>query len=150
MVSFLPCCLPSGFCNVRVDSAACCGEYLIIGTLKTGYRSAYISESLPWDRAISRLFRHIKPGPLGQVSGIWLCRWRYLLKSEVRNSNEHLIFGFVSYFDIRIYRGCQKNVPIEDRFSATNPYTAIIFSEHYYDKRYRIYYTMNVYNINPL
>ena len=34
------------------------------------------------------------------------------------------------------YRGCQKNVPIEDRFSATNPYTAIIFSEHYYDKRY--------------
>ena len=35
-----------------------------------------------------------------------------------------------------IYRGCQKNVPIEDRFSATNPYAAIIFSEHYYDKRY--------------
>jgi hypothetical protein len=35
------------------------------------------------------------------------------------------------------YRGCQKNVPIEDRFSATNPYTAIIFSEHYYDKRYK-------------
>ena len=34
------------------------------------------------------------------------------------------------------YRGCQKNVPIEDRFSATNPYAAIIFSEHYYDKRY--------------
>jgi len=62
---------------------------------------------------------------------------------------EHLIFGFVSYFDIRIYRGCQKNVPIEDRFSATNPYTAIIFSEHYYDKRYRIYHTINVVNINP-
>ena len=37
-----------------------------------------------------------------------------------------------------VYRGCQKNVPIEDRFSATNPYTAIIFSEHYYDKRYKL------------
>jgi len=37
-----------------------------------------------------------------------------------------------------LYRGCQKNVPIEDRFSATNPYTAIIFSEHYYDKRYKM------------
>ena len=36
------------------------------------------------------------------------------------------------------YRGCQKNVPIEDRFSATNLYTAIIFSEHYYDKRYKM------------
>ena len=35
------------------------------------------------------------------------------------------------------YRGCQRNVPIEDRFSATNPYTAILFSEHYYDKRYK-------------
>jgi hypothetical protein len=34
------------------------------------------------------------------------------------------------------YRGCQKNVPIEDRFSVTNPYAAILFSEHYYDKRY--------------
>jgi len=34
------------------------------------------------------------------------------------------------------YRGCQKNVPIEDRFSATNPYAAIL-SEHYYDKRYK-------------
>ncbi len=30
-----------------------------------------------------------------------------------------------------LYRGCQKNVPIEDRFSATNPYAAILFSEHY-------------------
>ena len=37
-----------------------------------------------------------------------------------------------------VYRDCQKNVPIEDRFSATNPYTAIIFSEHYYDKRYNL------------
>ncbi len=37
---------------------------------------------------------------------------------------------------VQFYRGCQKNVPIEDRFSATNPYAAIIFSEHYYDKRY--------------
>ncbi len=35
------------------------------------------------------------------------------------------------------YRGCQKNVPIEDRFSAANPYAAILFSEHYYDKRYK-------------
>ncbi len=35
------------------------------------------------------------------------------------------------------YRGCQKNVPIEDRFSVTNPYAAILFSEHYYDKRYK-------------
>ena len=34
------------------------------------------------------------------------------------------------------YRGCQKNVPIEDLFSATTPYAAILFSEHYYDKRY--------------
>ena len=32
----------------------------------------------------------------------------------------------------------RNNVPIEDRFSATNPYAAIIFSEHYYDKRYNI------------
>ncbi len=37
-----------------------------------------------------------------------------------------------------LYRGCQKNVPIEDRFYATNPYAAILFSEHYYDKRYKI------------
>ncbi len=35
------------------------------------------------------------------------------------------------------YRGCQKNVPIEDRFSATNPYATILFSEHYYDNRYK-------------
>ena len=34
------------------------------------------------------------------------------------------------------YRGCQNNVPIEDCFSATNPYAAILFSEYYYDKRY--------------
>ena len=33
------------------------------------------------------------------------------------------------------YRGCQKNVPIEDCFFATTPYTAILFSEYYYDKR---------------
>ena len=26
-----------------------------------------------------------------------------------------------------IYRGCQKNVPIKDRFSATNPYAASYF-----------------------
>jgi hypothetical protein len=37
-----------------------------------------------------------------------------------------------------LYRACQKNVPIEDRFSAANPYAAILFSEHYYDKRYKI------------
>ena len=36
------------------------------------------------------------------------------------------------------YRGCQKNVPIEDLFSATTPYAAILFSEHYYDKRYKM------------
>jgi len=36
-----------------------------------------------------------------------------------------------------IYRDCQKNVPIEDRFSATTPYAAILFSEHYYGKRYK-------------
>ena len=35
------------------------------------------------------------------------------------------------------YRGCQKNVPIEDLFSAATPYAAILFSEHYYDKRYK-------------
>jgi len=35
------------------------------------------------------------------------------------------------------YRGCQKNDPIEGRFSATNPYAAILFSEHYYGKRYK-------------
>ncbi len=35
-----------------------------------------------------------------------------------------------------MYRGCQKNVPIEDLFSATTPYAAILFSEPYYDKRY--------------
>ena len=38
---------------------------------------------------------------------------------------------------MEFYRGCQKNVPIEDRFSATNPYAAILFSEHDYDKRYK-------------
>jgi hypothetical protein len=37
----------------------------------------------------------------------------------------------------RVYRDCQKNVPIEDRFSATNPYAAILFLEHYCDKRYK-------------
>jgi len=36
------------------------------------------------------------------------------------------------------YRDCQKNVPIEDRFSATTPYAAILYSEHYYGKRYKI------------
>ena len=40
-----------------------------------------------------------------------------------------------------LYRGCQKNVPIEDRFSATNLYTANIFSEHYYDMRYKYWLT---------
>jgi hypothetical protein len=35
------------------------------------------------------------------------------------------------------YRDCQKNVPIEDRFSATTPYAAILFSERYYDNSYR-------------
>jgi len=35
------------------------------------------------------------------------------------------------------YRACQKNVPIEGRFSATDPYAAILFSEHFYDKRYK-------------
>ena len=39
--------------------------------------------------------------------------------------------------DVVAYRGCQKNVPIEDLFSATTPYAAILFSEHYYDKRYK-------------
>ena len=50
----------------------------------------------------------------------------------------------VSFYAIMInqkanqfYRGCQKNVPIEDRFSATTPYAAILFSEHYYGKRYK-------------
>ena len=36
------------------------------------------------------------------------------------------------------YRGCHKNVPIEDRFYVTNPSAAILFSEHYYDKRYNL------------
>ena len=36
-----------------------------------------------------------------------------------------------------LYRGCQKTVPIEDLLSATTPYAAILFSEHYYDKRYK-------------
>jgi len=36
-----------------------------------------------------------------------------------------------------IYRGCQKNVPIAGRFSATTPYAAILFPGHYYDKRYK-------------
>jgi hypothetical protein len=36
------------------------------------------------------------------------------------------------------YRGCQKNVPIEDRFSVTNPYAAILFSEQYSDNSYNI------------
>ncbi len=47
-----------------------------------------------------------------------------------------LLFDHKEVLSAHFYRGCQKNVPIEDRFSATNPYTAIIFSEHYYDKRY--------------
>ena len=57
-------------------------------------------------------------------------------------------FGPISALDSRFnsskynsipagYRGCQKNVPIEDLFSATTPYAAILFSEHYYDKRYK-------------
>ena len=32
---------------------------------------------------------------------------------------------------------CQKNVPIPERFFLTTPYTAIPFSERYYDKRYK-------------
>ena len=40
---------------------------------------------------------------------------------------------------ILIYRDCQKNVPIEDRFSATTPYAAILFLQRYYDKRYKTF-----------
>ncbi len=43
----------------------------------------------------------------------------------------------VLYLKRSIYRVCQKNVPIEDRFSGIIPYAAILFSEHYYDKRYK-------------
>ena len=35
------------------------------------------------------------------------------------------------------YSGCQKNVPIEGRFSVTTPYAAVHFPEHHYDKRYK-------------
>ena len=38
---------------------------------------------------------------------------------------------------ISFYRDCQKNIPIEDHFSATTPYAAILFSEHDHDKRYK-------------
>jgi hypothetical protein len=35
------------------------------------------------------------------------------------------------------YSGCQKNVPIAERLFGYNTYAAILFSEHYYDKRYK-------------
>ncbi|MDX2446509.1 MAG: hypothetical protein QNK29_04830, partial [Desulfobacterales bacterium] len=54
-------------------------------------------------------------------------------------------FDIFLTFALSLYRGCQKNVPIEDRFSATNPYVAILFSEHYYDKRYKIVETILFY-----
>jgi hypothetical protein len=34
------------------------------------------------------------------------------------------------------YSGCQKNVPIVERFFCYNTYATIIFSEHYYDNWY--------------
>jgi hypothetical protein len=46
------------------------------------------------------------------------------------------LFRFEQRRRIAYYRDCQKNVPIEDRFSATTPYAAILISEHYYGKRY--------------
>ena len=42
----------------------------------------------------------------------------------------------IQWLSCYVYRDCQKNVPIEDRFSATTPYAAILISEHYYGKRY--------------
>jgi hypothetical protein len=35
-----------------------------------------------------------------------------------------------------IYSGCQKNVPITERFFCYNTYAVILFSKNYYDKRY--------------
>ena len=32
---------------------------------------------------------------------------------------------------------CQKTVPIAEHFFCYNTYTAILFSEHYYDNRYK-------------
>ena len=49
-------------------------------------------------------------------------------------------FAFITECNIggeTTYRGCQKNVPIEDLFSATTPYAAILFSEHCSDNRYK-------------
>ena len=63
---------------------------------------------------VNLIIPYRKPGPLGQVRDVWLCRCRLLLIGVVR-----------------------KTVPIEDLFSPTTPYAAILFSEHYYDKRYK-------------
>jgi hypothetical protein len=38
-----------------------------------------------------------------------------------------------------IYSGCQKNVPIAERFFCHNTYAAILFSENYYDNWYKSY-----------
>jgi hypothetical protein len=38
----------------------------------------------------------------------------------------------------RLYRGCQKNVPIAERFFCYNTYAAILYSEHYYDNWYNL------------
>jgi hypothetical protein len=35
-----------------------------------------------------------------------------------------------------LYSGCQKNVPIVERFFCYNTYAAILYSEHYYDNWY--------------
>jgi hypothetical protein len=35
------------------------------------------------------------------------------------------------------YSACQKNIPIADGFFCYNIYAAILFSEHYYDNRYK-------------
>ena len=56
---------------------------------------------------------------------------------QVRNRVPSTRFVEQAMDYMETYRGCQKNVPIEGRFSATNPYAAILFSEHYYDKWYK-------------
>jgi hypothetical protein len=49
-----------------------------------------------------------------------------------------------------LYGGCRNNPPIEDRFSATNSYAAILFSEHYDEKRYNQLIFCIIYDMCPI
>jgi len=55
-----------------------------------------------------------------------------MLKAKYR-----IVTSYLPLMQSLLYRGYQKNDPIEDRFSAIDPHAAILFLEHYYDKRYK-------------